>query len=79
MSDIRTLMKEKNRIEQELQSALSYLDTQPCGRSGPLTDHDGFPREDCDAYAVTQARQNMHILRNDLKVVMQEIYVALQE
>mmetsp|Transcript_18922 Transcript_18922/g.29679 ORF Transcript_18922/g.29679 Transcript_18922/m.29679 type:complete len:81 (+) Transcript_18922:56-298(+) len=78
MTRLRSLIEEKDRIENELKDVFSRLDAEPCGRSGSVIDTEGFPRTDCDLYEVAPLREKMHQLKNDLKTVMEEIYEALQ-
>ncbi len=42
-----------------------------------LLDAEGFPRNDIDVYSIRHARQQIIRLRNDLKLVMDKISLAL--
>ena len=79
MSEIRELIAEKDRIEKEIAEAHAYLSAQPCGVTGSLHDSEGFPREDCEAYSIVDARQVIARGKNDLKEVMGKIYERLQK
>lgn len=64
--DLLRLQKEKEALLARLGDAMSFLQTTPAGMTSPLIDKDGFPRNDCDLYAVRAARQTVFCTRNSL-------------
>ena len=78
MEQARTLMARKDAIELELETQLSILKANNVTMQTPLVDHDGFPRADIDIWNVRTARVRILELRNDLKVVMDNIGRALE-
>ena len=45
---------------------------------GNLLTADGFPRSDIDVYAVRLDRNKLHMLRNDLRSINNQLAVAMQ-
>ncbi|KAG1746010.1 uncharacterized protein EDB91DRAFT_1236289 [Suillus paluster] len=74
----RALMSQKENIEAELDAQFSILKANNIDMTTPLVDREGFPRADVDLYAIRHARRRINELRNDYKVVMNEIEKALQ-
>lgn len=75
--ELRRLEKEKTLLEQKLTDALQYLASTPVGLRGRLLDDDGFPRSDCDLYAVRTARNTADCTRNDLRALSERMYALL--
>lgn len=72
--EMRSLMAEKDRLEQNIQAMTDFLTApnQP-GLTGNLIDDEGFPRADIDMYAVRDARNKIARWQNDHKDVMKKI------
>jgi 26S proteasome regulatory subunit N4 len=75
--ELRKLDEEKTRLEQKLSDALQYLASTPVGLHGRLLDEEGFPRNDCDLYAVRTARNTADCTRNDLRALSDRMYALL--
>ncbi|XP_014232334.1 26S proteasome non-ATPase regulatory subunit 9 [Trichogramma pretiosum] len=73
------LMKEKEKIENELQAARNILDTNNVGMTDELVDSAGFPRNDIDVYQVRHARHKIICLQNDHKAIMIKIEQGLHK
>ncbi|CCW71721.1 unnamed protein product [Phytomonas sp. Hart1] len=71
------LNEKRGELQRQVQEALDFLDSTPAGRSGLLVDPEGFPRDDCDLYAVSRARNVVSCGRNDLRAVEERLYVIL--
>lgn len=65
-SDLKALQKEKDDVLAQLNEAMTFLNSTPVGMDQPLIDRNGFPRADCDLYAVKSARHTVNCSRNDL-------------
>ncbi|CAB0038788.1 unnamed protein product [Trichogramma brassicae] len=72
-------MKEKEKIENELQAARNILDTNNVGMTEELVDSAGFPRNDIDVYQVRHARHKIICLQNDHKAIMIKIEQGLHK
>ncbi|RNE99929.1 26S proteasome non-ATPase regulatory subunit 9 [Trypanosoma rangeli] len=86
MSDISTssLREELQRLDgqraelmRQVVEAMEFLGTTPVGLTAPLVDADGFPRDDCDLYAVRRARQVVNRGRNDIKAIETSMHEKL--
>lgn len=77
--ELKQLDAEKSALEMKLTEALEYLRQTPAGLDQPLLDADGFPRDDCDLYAVRQARNTVDCTRNDLTAMNARIFELLNE
>lgn len=75
--ELRRMDEEKKRLEQKLTDALQYLESTPVGLHGRLLDDEGFPRGDCDLYAVRTARNTADTTRNDLRALSEKMYTLL--
>ncbi|XP_059055693.1 26S proteasome non-ATPase regulatory subunit 9 [Achroia grisella] len=75
----RRLMREKDKIEQEIAELNAVLNTNNVGMREPLVDDEGFPRNDIDVARVRHARHRIICLQNDHKDKMKEIETALAE
>lgn len=80
MESVRRLEQKKQQIEAELDGLVEFL-TSPGmpGLSGPLVDQEGYPRADCDVYAVRHARHRIAVLKTDYAEVCREIENALEQ
>ncbi|KAJ9437322.1 putative 26S proteasome non-ATPase regulatory subunit 9 [Diplonema papillatum] len=67
---LKALVKQRTELEQELKFNIDALKSTPAGLDEALIDRDGFPRADCDLFAVTRSRGRVACLRNDLKDLM---------
>ncbi|KAI0769000.1 hypothetical protein BD413DRAFT_558899 [Trametes elegans] len=77
--NVRSLMARRDAIEAEMEAQLSILQSNSVNMDTPLVDHEGFPRDDIDIWAVRHARVRIIELRNDHKALMDKIMLALQE
>ncbi|XP_043482949.1 26S proteasome non-ATPase regulatory subunit 9 [Leptopilina heterotoma] len=73
------LMKEKEKIENDLKEASAILECNRVGMSDELVDLDGFPRGDIDVYQVRHARHKIICLQNDHKNIMKKIEDGLHK
>ncbi|XP_026750523.2 26S proteasome non-ATPase regulatory subunit 9 [Galleria mellonella] len=73
------LVREKDKIEQEIAEWNAVLNANNIGMREPLVDSEGFPRNDIDVARVRHARHRIICLQNDHKDKMKEIEVALDE
>lgn len=71
--EIAALAEKRRATEATVAEALEYLRGTPVGMTEPLVDAEGFPRDDCDLYAVRQARQTVICGRNDLRDIEEEL------
>eukprot|EP01024_Parvocaulis_polyphysoides_P067965 TRINITY_DN8214_c1_g1_i2.p1 TRINITY_DN8214_c1_g1~~TRINITY_DN8214_c1_g1_i2.p1 ORF type:complete len:203 (-),score=30.62 TRINITY_DN8214_c1_g1_i2:47-655(-) len=84
MQDLKDQFKKldskKQQIEQELDVRYArLLGPNGAGLTGNLVDAEGYPRGDIDILAVRQDRQRVSELKNDLKVVMDQISDLLEK
>ncbi|GET87382.1 proteasome 26S non-ATPase subunit 9, putative [Leishmania tarentolae] len=77
--ELRRLDAQKAALETKLTDALQYLASTPVGLRGRLLDDEGFPRNDCDLYAVRTARNTADSTRNDLRALTERIFNLLNE
>ncbi|KAG5508731.1 hypothetical protein JKF63_05229 [Porcisia hertigi] len=75
--ELRRLDTQKVALESRLSDALAYLASTPVGLRGRLLDDEGFPRDDCDLYAVRTARNTADCTRNDLRSLSERMYALL--
>ncbi|CAM37668.1 putative proteasome 26S non-ATPase subunit 9 [Leishmania braziliensis MHOM/BR/75/M2904] len=75
--ELRRLDSQKAALEAKLTDALQYLASTPVGLHGRLLDNEGFPRDDCDLYAVRTARNTADSTRNDLRALSEKMYSLL--
>ncbi|KAM3956812.1 26S proteasome non-ATPase regulatory subunit 9 [Aphomia sociella] len=75
----RRLVREKDKIEQEIAEWNAVLNTNNVGMREPLVDDEGFPRNDIDVARVRHARHRIICLQNDHKDKMKEIEASLAE
>ncbi|KAJ8919023.1 hypothetical protein NQ315_016928 [Exocentrus adspersus] len=80
--DIRThvleLMKQKDKIENEIQALTMILTQNGVGMRDPLVDAQDFPINSIDTYQVRNARHQIICLQNDHKSIMKQIENGLQ-
>ena len=74
----RVLVARKDALEAEIEAQASILKANNTDMRQPLVDHEGFPRDDLDVWAVRHARVRIIELRNDLTALMDEIAKALE-
>ncbi|ORC83607.1 putative proteasome 26S non-ATPase subunit 9 [Trypanosoma theileri] len=67
--ELLSLDAQRLTIVQAMEEAMAFLDTTPVGMHAPLVDEEGFPRDDCDLYAVRKARHTVNCGKNDLKSI----------
>ena len=75
--EVLALMKEKDRLEEELKEWASVLEGQNVGMEDTLIDEEGYPRNDIDVQRVREARNKIICIRNDLKAIMVAIEKGL--
>jgi len=75
--DLLQLMKEKDRLEGDIQGLSDVLRSQGVGMDEPLVDAEGFPRSDIDVYQVRYARNGIRTKTTDLKQLMVKIESGL--
>jgi len=73
------LMAQKDSIEAQLKSHLSILTSNNVTMATQIVDAQGFPRADIDIVAVRSSRVRVIELRNDLKKVVDDLAVALED
>eukprot|EP00796_Vickermania_ingenoplastis_P007076 gene7076-5012_t len=73
------LQKEKDMIVRRIEDSMAVLEVAGVGMDKPLVDANGFPRGDCDLYAVRGARQTVICSRNDLVDVQNRMMEMLQQ
>ncbi|TIB67036.1 hypothetical protein E3Q24_04268 [Wallemia mellicola] len=76
MSD---LINKREDINNELNIIFSYFKDNNIKKSTPLLDKEGFPRNDLDIVTITQYRQRLTVLQNDLERINQDIYKFLEQ
>ncbi|KJE93800.1 26S proteasome non-ATPase regulatory subunit [Capsaspora owczarzaki ATCC 30864] len=76
--EARRIARDKARMEADLAALLSALSSHGADMASPLVDSDGFPRNDIDVHAVRSLRNQVVVLRNDLRAIMKQAEVALQ-
>jgi 26S proteasome regulatory subunit N4 len=78
MEEAKKLMNEKASIEAQLDNYLQILKGAGIKQSTSLVDAEGFPRSDVDLYQITEAKQKVVMLRNDLDRLIEEIKLKLE-
>lgn len=76
MSD---LINKREDINNELNVIFNYFKDNNIKKSTPLLDQEGFPRNDLDIVTITEYRQRLAVLQNDLERVNQDIYKFLEQ
>lgn len=76
--DLANLQTEKDSLLLRLEESATFLSSTPVGMDASLLDADGFPRNDCDLYAVRQARQTILCSRHSLADVQDKMMLKLQ-
>uniref|UniRef100_A0A3Q0R1I8 26S proteasome non-ATPase regulatory subunit 9 n=1 Tax=Amphilophus citrinellus TaxID=61819 RepID=A0A3Q0R1I8_AMPCI len=79
MDDVKTLIKKKDEIEEQIKAYYDVLQDQGVGIEDPLVDEEGYPRADVNLYQIRTARHNISCLQNDHKAIMAEIEEALHK
>ncbi|XP_041856052.1 26S proteasome non-ATPase regulatory subunit 9 [Melanotaenia boesemani] len=79
MDDVKSLIKKKDEIEEQIKAYYDVLEDQGVGVEGPLVDAEGYPRADVNLYQIRTARHNISCLQNDHKAIMAEIEEALHK
>ncbi|XP_030593341.1 26S proteasome non-ATPase regulatory subunit 9 [Archocentrus centrarchus] len=79
MDDVKTLIKKKDEIEEQIKAYYDVLQDQGVGIEDPLVDEEGYPRADVNLYQIRTARHNISCLQNDHKAIMAEIEDALHK
>jgi len=74
---LKAMMAQKQRLEEGIAVATEVLESTPAGTDGPLIDREGFPRGDCDLWAVRTNRNQRSCLTNDHKALMRDIATHL--
>lgn len=77
--EVLALGEQRAAIMAKIDEATAFLATQPVGLEGNLTDKDGFPRNDCDLYAIRTARNTVRCAETDLRAVEEALYGKLAE
>ena len=77
---LKELMRKKDEIEKEIKMWYDVLSGQGnVGMNEPLTDREGYPRNDIDLVQVRTARHKIICLQNDHKAIMKQIENGLVE
>ncbi|EPY37605.1 26S proteasome non-ATPase regulatory subunit 9 [Angomonas deanei] len=71
------LQAERESCLKDIREAEEYLAGTPVGLRGRLIDEEGFPRADCDLYAVRSARNKHNCRSNDLKDIEETMYTEM--
>ncbi|RZC35370.1 PDZ 2 and/or GRASP55 65 domain containing protein [Asbolus verrucosus] len=72
------MMKQKDKIEDEIKQLTQILTMNGVGMNDPLVDTEGFPINSIDVYQVRHARHGIICLQNDHKAIMKQIENGLQ-
>ncbi|RNF12060.1 putative proteasome 26S non-ATPase subunit 9 [Trypanosoma conorhini] len=75
--ELLRLDEQRAELMRQVEEAMEFLRTTPVGLTGPLVDAEGFPRDDCDLYAVRRARQMVSCGQNDLKAMEASMHEKL--
>ncbi|KAH9584272.1 Nas2 [Trypanosoma melophagium] len=67
--ELLSLDAQRLKVLQDIEEAMVFLNSTPVGLHSSLLDEAGFPRDDCDLYAVRQARHTVNCGKNDLKTI----------
>ncbi|KAK9310017.1 hypothetical protein QLX08_000496 [Tetragonisca angustula] len=73
------LMKDKDKIESDLEALKEILEINHVGMEDSLVDCEGYPRNDIDVYQVRHVRHKIICLRNDHKALMNKIEEGLHK
>ncbi|KAK1132564.1 hypothetical protein K0M31_013947 [Melipona bicolor] len=73
------LMKDKDKIESDLEALKEILDINHVGMEDSLVDCEGYPRNDIDVYQMRHVRHKIICLRNDHKALMNKIEEGLHK
>ncbi|XP_076269021.1 26S proteasome non-ATPase regulatory subunit 9 [Rhynchophorus ferrugineus] len=77
-AQVLELMKQKDKIEDEIKELTGILTQNGVGMNDPLVDDEGFPISSIDIYQVRHARHRIICLQNDHKSLMKRIENGLQ-
>ncbi|KAG8343437.1 GRASP55 65 PDZ like domain [Trypanosoma vivax] len=77
--ELMQLHAQREDIFKTIKEAMSFLETTPVGLRGSLVDEEGFPRDDCDLYAVRRARHTVNCAQNDLKAIEATMFEKLEQ
>ncbi|XP_066587730.1 26S proteasome non-ATPase regulatory subunit 9 [Prorops nasuta] len=77
--NVLELMKQKQNIENEINTLKAILDTNNVGMEEPLIDSEGYPRNDIDVYHIRHSRHKIICLTNDHKALMMKIEEGLHQ
>ncbi|KEG06615.1 proteasome 26S non-ATPase subunit 9, partial [Trypanosoma grayi] len=77
--ELLQLDTQRDAVMKKTEEAIAFLATTPVGLDGSLVDEEGFPRDDCDLYAVRHARHTVNCGRNDLKTIEAAMYEKLAQ
>ncbi|KAJ1368528.1 hypothetical protein KIN20_029675 [Parelaphostrongylus tenuis] len=75
----KKLIAERDRLDAEIEENLKIVEENGCTMDSPLCDAEGYPFSHIDVYSVRKARHNIIRLRNDRKVLDDEIKKAIEE
>ena len=73
----KSLMAERDKVDEEIKGLLQVLDREMVGEKGPLVDKEGFPRSDVDVARVRQDRNRLAMLYNDHKELSKKVEEAI--
>ncbi|KAK9830275.1 hypothetical protein WJX72_010756 [[Myrmecia] bisecta] len=76
---LKTLMQQRDLIEQKVAVCSARLEAGGAGLHDPLTDREGFPRSDIDVHATRNDRHSIAVLSNDHKALTAQIDQLLQQ
>ena len=78
-SSLKSLDDRRKALEDEAAGITAELNAgpKPMGVSTPLTDSEGFPRNDVDVYRARQLRNRLAVLQTDHKALMKKIEASL--
>ncbi|CBH13636.1 proteasome 26S non-ATPase subunit 9, putative [Trypanosoma brucei gambiense DAL972] len=77
--ELLQLDNKRRSIMRDIEEAMTFLNSTPVGLRGSLVDSEGFPRDDCDLYAVRRARHTVNCGHNDLKSIEATIHEKLSQ
>jgi 26S proteasome non-ATPase regulatory subunit 9 len=76
---LKELVLKKDALEEEIKELIKSLELTPVGVKGPLTDRDGFPRNDIDVNAIREMRHDLVCKQNDHINLMKQIEKDMAE
>lgn len=76
--ELERLQQEKEALLSRLGEAMEFLNSTPVGLNAPLMDNNGFPRGDCDLYAIRTARNTVNCSRNSLTTIDEQLAEKMQ-